>query len=148
MSILQLSVVKYCGEDVIKLLLSKGAEINYQDEDGFTPLHWACLKLHEAAVRLLLSKGADLSLKSESGMTPFCGLQAFERTDEEGGICQAIMIKELSKMDFGNAKVPEMDMLIVRPDPEFRAFFESCKTELQLMAARISFMDLIRTTPC
>jgi ankyrin repeat protein len=48
---------------VVKLLLEKGAELEFRNNDGRTPLSGAAEKGHEAAVKLLLGKGAELESK-------------------------------------------------------------------------------------
>ena len=59
---------------IAKLLLDgkyegKGADINTQDINGYTPLMWACIYSHEAVVRLLLDRGADIKLRLKDGRT-------------------------------------------------------------------------------
>ena len=59
---------------IAKLLLDgkyegKGADINTQSSDGWTPLMVACYFGHEAFVRLLLERGADIKLRAMSGRT-------------------------------------------------------------------------------
>ncbi len=51
--------------------LSKGADINAKDDDGFTPLHWTAIKGHKEIVELLIDNGANVNPKGdEFGMTP------------------------------------------------------------------------------
>lgn len=57
-----------------KLLLSKGASLNYQTGQGFSPLHYAlsarASSQSVAMVKALLSAGANPSLKDSAGQTP------------------------------------------------------------------------------
>lgn len=53
----------------MKLLLEKSADLNFQDNNGRTPLSWAAKKGYKAIVMLLFEKGARLnSQKNDSGM--------------------------------------------------------------------------------
>ena len=56
-------------EDVVKIL-DKGADIDAQDEDGFTPLHWAGkFSKTPDVVPLLLEANADVNVRIEDGTT-------------------------------------------------------------------------------
>lgn len=48
------------GVDMIKLLVSNGANLEATDVEGYTPLHWACRKGRVEAAYCLLELGADL----------------------------------------------------------------------------------------
>jgi ankyrin repeat protein len=48
--------VKKEREAMIRLLLEEGADVDYQDGRGRTPLSWATEKGHEGVVCLLKSK--------------------------------------------------------------------------------------------
>ncbi|CZR64265.1 related to ankyrin [Phialocephala subalpina] len=66
-------------ENVVKLLLKQGAEVNSIDSEyGRTPLSWAAKNLHEVVVRLLLEAGADVNLRGgqygESGLHLAAGI--------------------------------------------------------------------------
>jgi ankyrin repeat protein len=50
-------------EAVVKLLVEKGAGLDFKDKDGWTPLSWAAFNGHEAVVKLLVEKGAELDSK-------------------------------------------------------------------------------------
>jgi ankyrin repeat protein len=54
----------------VRQLLSVGADINTTDDDGETPLHWACYNSHVAVVNELLSRGPNIEAKNNSGNTP------------------------------------------------------------------------------
>jgi len=51
-------------------LLSEGADVNEQDEQGWTPLNWAAGRGDVAAVELLLAQGADVALTGRDRRTP------------------------------------------------------------------------------
>ena len=54
----------------VRLLVDNSADVNMPDDDGFTPLHWACDKVE--ITRLLLKAGADANqMSKEYGQTPF-----------------------------------------------------------------------------
>ena len=52
-------------QDIIKLLISKGADVNIQDEQGSTPIFNAS----EDKVKLLIAAGADVNIKNKYGQT-------------------------------------------------------------------------------
>ncbi len=58
--------------EILKLLHSAGADVDYQDVDGgMTPLIYAALGENEDTVKVLLELGADPNLKDYSNMTPY-----------------------------------------------------------------------------
>ena len=57
-------------EDVVKLLLDRGAEVNAKDANGWTALHLATRQGHKGVVLLLLGRGSDVGAKTSRGSTP------------------------------------------------------------------------------
>lgn len=57
------------SESMPILLLNAGADPNYQDEDGETPLFVAASLAHPTNVRILLDAGADPTLRDKKGRT-------------------------------------------------------------------------------
>ncbi|XP_032249090.1 LOW QUALITY PROTEIN: 2-5A-dependent ribonuclease [Halichoerus grypus] len=60
-------------EDIklVQQLLERGADVNFQDEWGWSPLHNAVQSCQEDMVDLLLRYGADPCLKKKNEATPF-----------------------------------------------------------------------------
>lgn len=57
--------------DLVKDLLSSGAQVDATNEDGWTPLHFAAFYDHTDIVRLLLDRGADANaVTSKDRRTP------------------------------------------------------------------------------
>lgn len=55
--------------ELVKLLIDKGANVNWHDSQGWTPLLDACTyKLHEIA-KILISKGANVNAKLNDGFS-------------------------------------------------------------------------------
>lgn len=57
-------------QDLIELLYTNKANINAQDAEGYTPLHWAIIMEKHHAISKLLKLGADCAIKNDRDMTP------------------------------------------------------------------------------
>ena len=72
-SIFQIPLLHYAvaggNVEVIKYLLSKGADINISDNDGITPIHIAAGTGQIEALKYLIENGADPTKKSNDGAT-------------------------------------------------------------------------------
>jgi|GEM_PF-1656782 len=65
-----LDVAAFHGEtEIARLLLSKGADINYQDRWGDTPLHTAIIMERRETADLLLNKHPNIALRNRHGQT-------------------------------------------------------------------------------
>ena len=54
---------------IVKLLVSKGANLNLINKNGLTPLMWAIEKGHTAIAKFLLTSGADITIADSQGFT-------------------------------------------------------------------------------
>lgn len=52
-------------EELVELLIKRGADIEHRDKKGFTPLILAATAGHEKVVDILLNNGADIEAQSE-----------------------------------------------------------------------------------
>lgn len=62
-------------KETVDLLISNGADVNQQDDQGLTALHWACSGKeskpeHFDVVKILLTNGAFANAKDMTGGTP------------------------------------------------------------------------------
>jgi len=55
--------------ETAEFLLSRGAHVNGQDEEGDTALFYAVREDHAALVRFLIEKGANPEIKNNEGLT-------------------------------------------------------------------------------
>ena len=66
-----ISAVLYKGVDEVKKILTEGADINQQDELGYTALIWACSyssrEEYRETAELLIMEGADFSIQAKDG---------------------------------------------------------------------------------
>jgi ankyrin repeat protein len=60
---------EYGNIETIKHHLANGTDVNVQDFDGWTPLHWAAMEGHKKTAELLIANGADVNLKDNLGWT-------------------------------------------------------------------------------
>ncbi|XP_005503065.2 ankyrin repeat domain-containing protein 22 isoform X5 [Columba livia] len=58
------------NENLIKMLLRAGADVNATDSSGCTALHYACEMRNQEVIPLLLEAHADTSVKNQDGETP------------------------------------------------------------------------------
>ncbi len=56
--------------ELIALLIKSGADVNAQDKDGISPLHWAAGYNLPEITRILLNSGANAKATDASGYTP------------------------------------------------------------------------------
>ena len=54
---------------IVQHLVDRGASVDAQCRDGYTPLTLACAGKHRNVVEFLLYKGADVNLRAKDGMT-------------------------------------------------------------------------------
>lgn len=64
---LHVAVVKEGKQEIVKLLLERGADIESKDQYGQTPLHWAAIKNDLEVLKVLVKKNANLNAKNEFG---------------------------------------------------------------------------------
>ncbi|RJE26736.1 NACHT domain protein [Aspergillus sclerotialis] len=58
------------SEELVRLLLSSGADINVANEGGLTALHLAARRGHQFVVRVLIENGAKANVQSSTGVSP------------------------------------------------------------------------------
>ena len=59
------------NKNIMDLLLNLGADINYRDKKGYTPLHYAVLSENEIIIKKLIIRGANKFIKDNNNMFPY-----------------------------------------------------------------------------
>ena len=92
------------NENLCRFLLERNADVNIQDNHGYTPLHWCALKSNENLCRLLLEHNADVNIQDKSGSTP---LQWCAREGNEN-LCRLLLehnaMQEHPKFELSSAQ--------------------------------------------
>jgi len=57
-------------EDLVRMFLEAGSEVNSSDAEGFTPLHMAAGYLYQSIISVLLSYGANPEQEDKTGRSP------------------------------------------------------------------------------
>lgn len=85
-----------------EILIENGADVNLEDENGYSPLFHACRNDSVDVLRLLLDKGANMNAKIEDNMSAlhYCGLmnscKCIELLIERGANIEARSDKNMS----------------------------------------------------
>jgi ankyrin repeat protein len=70
--------------DLVKLLISSGAEVNARRRDGLTALHSAAYRGHLRVIETLLAQGADPAIRGHEGKGPHVGQTAADVAVAQG----------------------------------------------------------------
>ncbi|MHC9537915.1 MAG: ankyrin repeat domain-containing protein [Vulcanimicrobiota bacterium] len=64
--------LEHDNQEMARILISAGDDVNSRDNSGYTPLHKAAEKGYTEIARMLILKGADVNAKTRKGLTPLC----------------------------------------------------------------------------
>jgi ankyrin repeat protein len=76
-----MNAVRHCNNDVIALLLAKGADVDALDAEGETALMHAINNGDLEVATLLLDKGANVDIKNAAGDTALTMAKEYERQE-------------------------------------------------------------------
>lgn len=75
------------SEKCVRFLVEAGADVHWQDKDGYSALHIAAGYVHTSVVKVLLEFGADPELEDNKGRSPLSLAQELlERTPRSNPI--------------------------------------------------------------
>jgi uncharacterized protein len=84
-----IEAVKNGDRKALEGLLAARADLNEQDEQGWTPLSWAAGSGDTETIQLLLENGADVALTGRDRRSPLMIAEAAERTAAAALLAQA-----------------------------------------------------------
>lgn len=113
-----IEAAKNGDREALEKLLAEGADVNEQDENGWTPLNWAAGAGDADSVRFLVDQGADVTKTGRDNRTPLMIAKAASRKEvariltekeQELGVwedpretqpyCKAYYLKDLRQYD-------------------------------------------------
>lgn len=116
------------GDDErLRSLLDDGAEVDAEDEQGWTPLTWAAGQGHEGVVRLLLERGADATHAGRDNRTPLMIARAAGREGVSDLLRQAE--KELGVWEDPSLTRPYCKAYYLRQVAEFAQWPQGVEVE-------------------
>jgi len=83
-------------EDIVKILLKRGADVNLKSKEGNAPLMAAAFNHHESVVKILLEAGAEVNAQNQADDTAL----SLAREERQEGIIQLLLqagAKDLKK---------------------------------------------------
>lgn len=69
-SLIHIAVMQEGGQPVIRELINAGCDINAIDNEGKTPLRWACDLSSHLDIKYLISRGARIDIRDHNGVLP------------------------------------------------------------------------------
>lgn len=84
-------------DDILKaryVIIKK--QLNYSDEEGFCPIHYACKHLNFSMVEYLLAKGCDANIKTKTGESPLDLLER-NRFDLEEDLTNKMQLHQIAE---------------------------------------------------
>ena len=57
--------------NIVRDLITLGANLDWQENDGSTALHWCAVNNHPEILRMLIDAGADKTMRTHSGIIPY-----------------------------------------------------------------------------
>jgi len=87
-----------------EFLIRKGANVNTQNEEGETPLHWAIERNAKSIIRLLINCGADTTKKDKKGKTPRDWIKSKDLED----VYKEIIEKSTTTKQLDNPDLPDI----------------------------------------
>jgi ankyrin repeat protein len=105
----------------VEILLKRGANPNFCDRDGYTPLHWAANQPADSKVyELLLANKADPNVRNTDGVTPLNRIKNRLTNGNAKEKILAAQIADLLRQHGALDKLPDWDHITVsRPSANF-----------------------------
>ena len=72
----------HCNPDIAAILLVKKLDVNYEDNNGNSPLHYA-VSCELKTIKMLIDAGANISAKNKQGITPLHIALLHKKIDQE-----------------------------------------------------------------
>jgi ankyrin repeat protein len=112
-------------EDLIRLLINKGADVNHVDLSGLTPLFYAIYRGIPSIVKILLDSNADYKYENFLGYSPFryaLGCLSYSNPNEEDIYFERLSIVEILLEKFQYNKI-ELKYAIIGYTPNIPYLF-------------------------
>jgi ankyrin repeat protein len=87
-----MSAVRGHHEDIVRLLLEKGADINARNAENQTALMYAAWSVDAGIVRLLIERGADIEACSKGGTTALSQALKMTQSTEVSSVSEIVQI--------------------------------------------------------
>lgn len=131
--------------DVSRLLITHGASIHQQNNDGRYPIHGACQNESLRNVHLLLNLGASLAVTSNKGYSPFRNMTIYNISLTDAG---RLVIKHFALMTSRGIPILEKDHARINLCHDVSMFYDSCLEELdnmkkKMVCGNISYFSLL-----
>ena len=109
-------------EDIARLLIENGADVNAQEIKGWSPLHFATQSNLPGLVKLLIEKGANLNSQDAWGNVPL--LRALHSCDSETETVSILLQAGADKDKKNNYGVSPYELAMQVTNHDLKRFFK------------------------